>query len=266
MENGIVNVQHASARNTVSEIRSTRCTIFFSSTPRNQGIDALCTTKESMDYACQTDLLLLAPWSPLLVSTFGQWGQKKSEMMRVRVVQRMVRGARGLGSATAEKPPLNLRSRCVSGVASSAFCPTNEAAVFFALFFSSFFFPFPSLLFLPSASSVIPCRPLHTSRDSQQYFTAAVLLCSILTAVSRNHTYRYFDRTITQPKHQGASQAMLYATPEINTKEDLAKPQVGIASVWYARVKTCFIINEFFSSRHSFMLYSQSRSSVIVHV
>lgn len=39
-------------------------------------------------------------------------------------------------------------------------------------------------------------------------------------------------RTITQPKHQGASQAMLYATPEINTEEDLNKPQVGIASVW----------------------------------
>eukprot|EP00729_Bicosta_minor_P024558 gene24558-17629_t len=39
------------------------------------------------------------------------------------------------------------------------------------------------------------------------------------------------SRTITQPKHQGASQAMLYATPEINTEEDLNKPQVGIASV-----------------------------------
>lgn len=26
---------------------------------------------------------------------------------------------------------------------------------------------------------------------------------------------------------------MLYATPEINSKDDLAKPQIGIASVWY---------------------------------
>jgi dihydroxy-acid dehydratase len=36
---------------------------------------------------------------------------------------------------------------------------------------------------------------------------------------------------ITQPKSQGASQAMLYATGL--TPEDMAKPQVGIASVWY---------------------------------
>ncbi len=37
--------------------------------------------------------------------------------------------------------------------------------------------------------------------------------------------------TITQPKHQGASQAMLYATGL--SKEDMSKAQVGIASVWY---------------------------------
>ena len=36
---------------------------------------------------------------------------------------------------------------------------------------------------------------------------------------------------ITQPKSQGASQAMLYGTGM--TDEDLKKPQVGIASVWY---------------------------------
>lgn len=36
---------------------------------------------------------------------------------------------------------------------------------------------------------------------------------------------------ITQPKSQGASQAMLYATGL--TPEDMNKPQVGIASVWY---------------------------------
>lgn len=36
---------------------------------------------------------------------------------------------------------------------------------------------------------------------------------------------------ITQPKSQGASQAMLYGTGL--TAEDLNKPQVGIASVWY---------------------------------
>jgi dihydroxy-acid dehydratase len=40
-----------------------------------------------------------------------------------------------------------------------------------------------------------------------------------------------YSSRITQPKAQGASQAMLYGTGL--SKEDLNKPQVGIASVWY---------------------------------
>jgi dihydroxy-acid dehydratase len=40
-----------------------------------------------------------------------------------------------------------------------------------------------------------------------------------------------FSSQITQPKSQGASQAMLYATGL--TEEDMAKPQIGIASVWF---------------------------------
>src|ERR1700733_2907162 len=40
-----------------------------------------------------------------------------------------------------------------------------------------------------------------------------------------------FSSHITQPKSQGASQAMLYATGM--TDADLQKPQVGIASVWF---------------------------------
>ena len=40
-----------------------------------------------------------------------------------------------------------------------------------------------------------------------------------------------FSERITQPRAQGASQAMLYAAGL--TDEDLAKPPVGIASVWY---------------------------------
>src|SRR5438067_41997 len=43
-------------------------------------------------------------------------------------------------------------------------------------------------------------------------------------------TNRYSSR-ITQPKSQGASQAMLYGTGL--TEEDLNKPEVGIASVWF---------------------------------
>ena len=40
-----------------------------------------------------------------------------------------------------------------------------------------------------------------------------------------------YSRRITQPKVQGASQAMLYGTGM--SEEDMDKPQVGIASVWY---------------------------------
>lgn len=40
-----------------------------------------------------------------------------------------------------------------------------------------------------------------------------------------------YSRRITQPKSQGASQAMLYATGM--RPEDMGKAQVGIASVWY---------------------------------
>jgi len=40
-----------------------------------------------------------------------------------------------------------------------------------------------------------------------------------------------YSRRITQPKSQGASQAMLYGTGM--TAEDMNKAQVGIGSVWY---------------------------------
>jgi dihydroxy-acid dehydratase len=40
-----------------------------------------------------------------------------------------------------------------------------------------------------------------------------------------------YSSEVTQPKSQGASQAMLYATGL--QEEDMAKPQVGIASVWF---------------------------------
>ncbi|HET9122555.1 MAG TPA: dihydroxy-acid dehydratase [Acidiferrobacteraceae bacterium] len=40
-----------------------------------------------------------------------------------------------------------------------------------------------------------------------------------------------FSATITEPKSQAASQAMLYGTGL--TESDMAKPQIGIASVWY---------------------------------
>src|SRR5258708_23885743 len=44
-------------------------------------------------------------------------------------------------------------------------------------------------------------------------------------------TLNKYSSQITQPKAQGASQAMLYATGL--TERDMAKPQVGISSIWY---------------------------------
>jgi dihydroxy-acid dehydratase len=46
-----------------------------------------------------------------------------------------------------------------------------------------------------------------------------------------SETLNKFSRRITQPKAQGASQAMLYATGL--SEADMDKPQVGISSVWY---------------------------------
>lgn len=43
--------------------------------------------------------------------------------------------------------------------------------------------------------------------------------------------FNLFSSKITQPKSQGASQAMLHATGL--SKEDMGKPQVGISSMWY---------------------------------
>lgn len=46
-----------------------------------------------------------------------------------------------------------------------------------------------------------------------------------------NQPLNRYSSQITQPKSQGASQAMLYGTGM--TPEDMNKPQVGICSVWY---------------------------------
>ncbi|MGH9817894.1 MAG: dihydroxy-acid dehydratase, partial [Candidatus Acidiferrales bacterium] len=45
------------------------------------------------------------------------------------------------------------------------------------------------------------------------------------------HLANRYSARITQPKSQGASQAMLYGAGL--TEADMHKPQVGIASVWY---------------------------------
>ncbi|KIY62669.1 dihydroxy-acid and 6-phosphogluconate dehydratase [Cylindrobasidium torrendii FP15055 ss-10] len=42
-----------------------------------------------------------------------------------------------------------------------------------------------------------------------------------------------YSRIITQPKSQGASQAMLYATDGVDSISDFDKAMVGVASIWY---------------------------------
>ena len=49
--------------------------------------------------------------------------------------------------------------------------------------------------------------------------------------MSEKRKLNVYSRHITEPKSQGASQAMLYGTGL--TAEDMHKPQVGVASVWY---------------------------------
>ena len=43
-----------------------------------------------------------------------------------------------------------------------------------------------------------------------------------------------YSRTVTQPKTQGASQAMLYATEGVDSDEDFQRAMVGVASIWCA--------------------------------
>ena len=66
--------------------------------------------------------------------------------------------------------------------------------------------------------------------SSQRSFTAA----SYLQKASEGPTQplNRTSATVTQPKAQGASQAMLYATGL--TQADMHKPQIGLSSVWYS--------------------------------
>jgi len=41
-----------------------------------------------------------------------------------------------------------------------------------------------------------------------------------------------YSRNVTQPKDQGAAQAMLFATEGVDNDNDLKKAMVGVASVW----------------------------------
>ncbi|KAL3419328.1 dihydroxy-acid dehydratase [Phlyctema vagabunda] len=71
---------------------------------------------------------------------------------------------------------------------------------------------------------------LSTRRTSQ--YIRSLSSTSSLRANDSEPKLNKVSATITQPKSQGASQAMLYATGM--TEEGLNKAQVGISSVWYS--------------------------------
>ncbi|RDW59600.1 IlvD N-terminal [Coleophoma cylindrospora] len=71
---------------------------------------------------------------------------------------------------------------------------------------------------------------LLTARRSSQYIRS-LSSTSSFRANDAEPKLNKVSATITQPKSQGASQAMLYATGM--TEEGLNKAQVGISSVWY---------------------------------
>ncbi|KAJ3773213.1 dihydroxy-acid dehydratase [Lentinula raphanica] len=69
-------------------------------------------------------------------------------------------------------------------------------------------------------------RPLWSSSSSSRLFSSSSK-CQDKPIMNR------YSRIVTQPKDQGASQAMLYATDGINSDEDFNKAMIGVASIWY---------------------------------
>ncbi|GME31315.1 Dihydroxy-acid dehydratase [Neofusicoccum parvum] len=82
-------------------------------------------------------------------------------------------------------------------------------------------------MLLPRIAQV-PMRPAMRART--QWRTVRAL--SSTAARRSDEGLNKVSRAITQPKSQGASQAMLYATGL--KEEDMNKAQVGISSVWYS--------------------------------
>ncbi|KAJ3881704.1 dihydroxy-acid dehydratase [Lentinula edodes] len=68
-------------------------------------------------------------------------------------------------------------------------------------------------------------RPLWSSSSSRFFSSSAQ--CQDKPIMNR------YSRVVTQPKDQGASQAMLYATDGISSDEDFNKAMIGVASIWY---------------------------------
>ncbi|EPE28733.1 IlvD/EDD N-terminal [Glarea lozoyensis ATCC 20868] len=85
-------------------------------------------------------------------------------------------------------------------------------------------------MLLPRLTQRANCSLRATRRTSQ--YIRSISSTSSFRAQNDEPRLNKVSATITQPKSQGASQAMLYATGI--TDEGLSKAQVGISSVWYS--------------------------------
>ncbi|KAH7099525.1 dihydroxy-acid dehydratase [Auriculariales sp. MPI-PUGE-AT-0066] len=70
-------------------------------------------------------------------------------------------------------------------------------------------------------------------RFSRRAFSSSRRARGADNAISTKQVLNRYSRNVTQPKEQGASQAMLYATDAVKSEADLAKPMIGVGSVWY---------------------------------
>ena len=73
--------------------------------------------------------------------------------------------------------------------------------------------------------TLAPARSL-LGRAPRRHFASSAAPCADKPVMNR------YSRTITKPKSQGASQAMLYDTDGIENDADFDKAMVGVASVW----------------------------------
>ena len=76
-----------------------------------------------------------------------------------------------------------------------------------------------------SSRLLLPART-HLRRAPRRAFASTAAPCADKPVMNR------YSRTVTKPKSQGASQAMLYDTDGIRTDDDFDKAMVGVASIW----------------------------------
>lgn len=75
-------------------------------------------------------------------------------------------------------------------------------------------------------------RPISRILRPSSSTPSRYLQTSTQCAATAKEGLNRHSRVLTQPKSQGASQAMLYATEGVEQDADLQKPMVGVASVW----------------------------------